>query len=751
MDGPPNSPMDLDPACSTPNANRIAPSHWGPFELRERVGRGGFGEVYRAWDPSLQREIGLKILLPLPYQAENSYNEILREARTLASVRHPNILPVYGVDRHDGRVGLWTDFVHGKSLAELVRVQGHFGYREASLIGLDVCRALSAVHRAGFLHRDIKAENVMREEGGRILLMDFGLSALGGDQNGVAGTPIYMAPEVLRGEPASVASDIYAVGVLLFFLVTGHFPTEPQPTAVPATPPGQPSQWNPDAVTVTHISASLAGPISTSRSVLDHRPDLPEVFVRVVETAQHPDPLRRFVSAGAISSALSEVLGVLSSDLISSAPAQRSGRRVVAWTALILAVFGGYAAVRAFHLAGPRQAAQENAPAGVNEQFLKADVLLQRYDIHKNVTDAIDLLNGILSRDPNFAPAQAALGRAYFLDYRVSRAQGELDRARAACDRAVELDATLVRPHVTLASIEAAAGHTDLAMQEANQALHLDPRSADAWGAQSTVLDAEGRTDDAIAAAQKAADLDPGYWGWPVMLGNYFYNEGKLHEARDQYLQAASNSPDNANVLVNLGLVASQLGQYAEAQRNLEKSVQTQPSFLAYATLAEVYGSQGQYGQAIEASQKALDLNPTNYIAWGNLGTAYLFQPDRRTKAVDAFRKAVELAEIARKETPEDPILLAALGGYYAFLGQDGLSLPLLRQAVTLAPENPDVLFLAGDGYEVMHRRADSLPLITRSIALGFPLYQLKRSPELVPLFADPKLQQALQAAERKH
>ena len=214
----------IEGSASSGAASFRAGQKWGQFELLERVGRGSFGEVYRAWDPSLERELGLKILLPRSADEAVQYEELLREARALAAVRHANILPIYGVDRHDGRVGFWTDFVHGKTLAALVREQGPFGYRETALIGLDVTKALSAVHRAGLVHRDIKAENVMREEGGRILLMDFGLSALATRQQELAGSPRYMAPELFRGAEASVASDIYAVGVLLFFLVRGTIP-----------------------------------------------------------------------------------------------------------------------------------------------------------------------------------------------------------------------------------------------------------------------------------------------------------------------------------------------------------------------------------------------------------------------------------------------------------------------------------------------------------------------------------------------
>ena len=141
-------------------------------------------------------------------------------------MRHPNVVPIYGVDQHDGRVGFWSDFVKGQTLAELVATQGATGPREAALIGIEVCRAAGAVHAAGFLHRDIKAGNVMREEGGRILLMDFGLTHEHGIDGDASGTPAYMAPELMLGQPATIASDVYAIGALLFYLLTKQYPVE---------------------------------------------------------------------------------------------------------------------------------------------------------------------------------------------------------------------------------------------------------------------------------------------------------------------------------------------------------------------------------------------------------------------------------------------------------------------------------------------------------------------------------------------
>ena len=124
-------------------------------------------------------------------------------------------MKVHGVGVHDGEVGLWMEFVRGQTLAELLGKNGRFGAQEAILIGVELCSALAAVHAVGVLHRDIKAQNAMRREGGGNVLMDFGAGHdlfQGTDKQDSLGigTLLYMAPEVLRGEPASRRSDLYS-------------------------------------------------------------------------------------------------------------------------------------------------------------------------------------------------------------------------------------------------------------------------------------------------------------------------------------------------------------------------------------------------------------------------------------------------------------------------------------------------------------------------------------------------------------
>ena len=167
--------------------------------------------------------VALKLLKSSKAKPDLS-NQILHEARRLARVRHPNVVTVHGADNNDGRVGFWMDLIEGHTLSELV-AQGRLSSGEAIHIGQELCLALAAVHGAELIHRDVKAQNVMRaSDGGRIILMDFGAGEFIDQRPGASriGTPLYLAPELWAGGTASIRSDIYSLGVLLFFLVTGN-------------------------------------------------------------------------------------------------------------------------------------------------------------------------------------------------------------------------------------------------------------------------------------------------------------------------------------------------------------------------------------------------------------------------------------------------------------------------------------------------------------------------------------------------
>ena len=237
--------------------------------------------------------MALKLLSTSASRRDSVTSTVIEEGRLLARVRHPNVATVYGADRHDGRVGLWMEFIRGHTLWDLLRLQGPLAARETILIGLDLSRALSAIHAAGLLHRDIKAQNAMREEGGRIVLLDFGASREVHEETSqtdrkISGTPLYMAPEIFLGGEATARSDIYSLGVLLFYLASGSYPVSARSVA---------------GLRAAHQRRDV-------KLLRDVRHDLPDSFVQIVERALAWDTKERFASAGQLEQALANALGV---------------------------------------------------------------------------------------------------------------------------------------------------------------------------------------------------------------------------------------------------------------------------------------------------------------------------------------------------------------------------------------------------------------------------------------------------------
>lgn len=699
---------------------------WGNFSLLARVGSGGFGEVYRAWDPHLQREVALKLLLPGVAAGEEEYEAMLREARALASVRHPNIVPVYGIDRQDGRVGFWTDFVRGKTLSVLVGEQGTFGAREVALIGLDVARALSAVHRAGMLHRDIKAENVMREEGGRILLMDFGLSALEQRQTSVGGTPNYMAPELFAGGRGTVATDIYAMGVLLYFLVAGDYPAR--------------------LGGLTTKEALDAFP--ARRPLMDLRPDLPETLLRTVSTATEIDPAKRFTSAGQLASALAESLGTHAPAEVAAAteqPPEEKKHRVWIYGAMAAALLAGYLVwpgnlQRLLHR---NNGSDQTLSSATSDEFAKAQDLLLRSYKESNVAEAVKGFQEVLKADPTNALAAARLGEAYFVQHGYNDDHTLLDQAREWSNRSIGLQPELAAPYITLARIAAMERDTDQATVQVKKALGFEPNSAEAHDAQGEVYEAQGLREKAIAEYQQASSLAPDDWRWPMSLGVAEFKKGNRQEAIVQFQHAVELDSNNPAAYYDLSIAHRQSGQLEQARKDLDQAIKLDPTAKNYAALGSLLLFQGQFEQAAEMERKAIELDPNNYMVYEDLGAAYSWSGSNHDKAVQAYRKAIDLEE-ADHTKKQQAWRVAKLADDYAAVGDKNKSLVLARQALALDANDPTVNYKAGEAFELSGQRDAAIPLIAKAVATGYDAYEFAQSPELAALRSDPKFIAAL-------
>ena len=208
---------------------------FGHYRLLERIGAGGMGEVYRAHDEHLEREVALKIL-PAGFLAdEGARKGFRREALALSKLNHPNIATIFDFDTHEGVDFLAMELIHGVPLSDQVKT-GPLSDGQILRLGTQLAEGIAAAHAQGVIHRDLKPGNLMITPEGRLKILDFGLAILvhlEGDADAtrvltagisIAGTLPYMSPEQLRGQPADARSDVYAAGAVLYEMATGRRP-----------------------------------------------------------------------------------------------------------------------------------------------------------------------------------------------------------------------------------------------------------------------------------------------------------------------------------------------------------------------------------------------------------------------------------------------------------------------------------------------------------------------------------------------
>ncbi len=302
----------------------LAPgSHFGPYEALELVGAGGMGEVYRARDTRLRRDVALKRLPgPVAGDAERRARVEL-EARAIAALDHPNIVTIYSVEESEGVPFFTMQYVEGRTLGDLIPTRG-LPLSELLKLAVPLTDAIAAAHQRGILHRDLKPANVMVTAEGRVKVLDFGLAKLKesgaptdetmatGDmtvEGRILGTVAYMSPEQAQGKAVDARSDVFSLGVVLYQMATGQ-------------PPFQ------GDTNVSVLSAILK---DTPTSVSSLRPDLPDL-ARVIAKALSKDPGRRHQTAADLRADLEAIKADLDSGELQRARARALPARLVrAW------------------------------------------------------------------------------------------------------------------------------------------------------------------------------------------------------------------------------------------------------------------------------------------------------------------------------------------------------------------------------------------------------------------------------------
>jgi serine/threonine protein kinase len=260
----------------------------GEYSLDRELGRGGMGIVYLAREVRLARPVAIKVLPPLMASRAALRDDFLREAQTAARLSHPNIIPVYAAGERAGYAYIVMAYVDGITLGERIRTRGPLLPGQAARLLREVSWALAYAHTAGIVHRDVSAENILLERGtDRAIVMDFGIasamqtSALSADGR-VMGNAHYVSPEQAAGEPVDARSDLYSLGVVGFYALTGRLPFD-GPT--------------PQVVVMKHLTM-LAPPIASVASAVPAR------LAQAVDRCLAKDPVRRYRGAESFAEAI---------------------------------------------------------------------------------------------------------------------------------------------------------------------------------------------------------------------------------------------------------------------------------------------------------------------------------------------------------------------------------------------------------------------------------------------------------------
>ncbi|MBM3819921.1 MAG: tetratricopeptide repeat protein [Acidimicrobiia bacterium] len=655
---------------------------WGALQIRGEVGKGSFGTVYRAWDTRLEREVALKLLDA--GRAASSASTVIKEGRLLAQIRHANVVTVHGADSFDGRVGIWMEFVTGRTLKEIVTAQGPFGAHEAALIGRDLCRALAAVHKASFLHRDIKAQNVMREAGGRTVLMDFGAgedASAAAQGSALSGTPAYLAPELLAGGAPSVQSDLYSLGVLLYFLVSGEFP-----------------------VVGSSLDDFRAQHAQGKRRLLrDIRPDLPAAFVRVVDRATAANPADRPDSAGALEGLLDEALDV--GDAAHSGRGVLSRRSLAAIAGLVLAAVG------LLWLSGLPERWRLGPPPGNSVAVVPfssvgsaAGVAAFSDGLPRDIAANLSTLGGVrVMTPPSAEDADAAVvlgGSVQVVGDRLrviaqlsdgstgqqlwsetfDRALDDLLGTQSEISRRVAMS---VKAEVTPTALERGQIYASLStesdlnrsIEAFEEALKLDPKSAaalaglaDAYTRMGTyaILPRKEAWAKAADAATAALRLDPSLADVHAALGYVQKNRFEWAAAEASFRRALELRPDDPEAHHRYGILLTQHGRFDEAITEIKAAIALRPLWFSHnAQLAATLMLARRYDDARKQAEETQRMDPSHPGPHQVLSEVYAFTGDH-ARAQAEVEQALQLGPLGR----QDQELLADLGYIAARAGR---------------------------------------------------------------------------------
>lgn len=698
------------------------------YEFKQRLGEGGFGQVHEAWDTKLCRPVAIKQLKALEGMAQPA--SLIKEARLAASLKHPAFVKVFAIEEEGDSQSIVMELVPGHTLKQLLQ-QEKVSEQQAINIINQVAEAMQEAHASGLIHGDLKPSNLMVEPDGRVRILDFGLASQADVQATTSlsqvdpqGTIAYMAPERMMGSPANAQSDIYALGVILYEIISG---TRPFANASGLALAAALMQSNSDTWEFpANTNPALIKLVLTMTAK--------QVEKRLASMQEVSEKLRPLVSVMAAQPNLNNNKSITPNKGWKQLSTPK--RTVLILAALIALGYGTWQAVP--YLEIDKMSLKPYSESLTMKQGLEA---LKQFDRPGKLDEATKNFELILKHAPNNAAAVAGLSLVYSFRFSTDGQDDIwLQKADASAQQAIKMNGQLALSYVARAAATDRKGNSEQALKDHERALVLDPENYFAWYGKTTVLRKLRRFDESIKIAELAMQKFPNNSVFASELGTAKYQQGDYEGAEKTFRLGIKMEPDAVLPYANLNAALLRLNRNDEALTVLQQGLQIRPSAALYTNLGNALFIKGDYLAAVEAFQQAVSNekgNPNNYFGWANLADALLWIPSRKNEAQAAYTKAIQLIQPRLERSPNDVTLVSRMGLYSARVGDKEKSLGLIKHSLELAPKSADVHFRAGLAYELLEDRILALDTIHKALELGYPVKLIDAEPDLLALRRD--------------
>ena len=757
------------------------------YSIEAPIGTGGMGVVYKAYDVRLERPVAIKLLARA---TEDAARAILREARTVSSLNHPHICTIYEVGESGGQAYIVMEYVEGRPLNALIPSDG-LTTDCAVVYALQITDAVAHAHDHGVIHRDLKTANIVVTPEGRVKVLDFGLAVRSspaqldavtraltsteGVAEPIAGTLVYMPPEVLRGEPADARSDIWAIGVILYEMLSGRLPFAGRTTAEICTEILREAPWP----LAASVDAGLRGVVSRClmkepRQRYSRASDIRAALETIQCELEGPAASRGALRPAQatiwqrrrLRSALLSAVAVVAVGALSFAVPQTRRLVLPASSALARDAVAAKRAVAVFPIRAVDNLVDVDYIARGLTEALAARLVQSQ--VHVASTDAIERAR----KTKSVQQAARELGVAIAVTGTVQQIGGKLRimvnvedatggqrlTTQEVSGDPLELLSLEDRLHAGLVDTfglaqrgesgaaapppTANARAYDLylkgrfaaweqsgvegavsALSLYEQAVRDDPRFALAYAAMSDVLlrlytltRENAWAGRARFAADQAHGLDPNRPEVHLARGKLYNAFGKTSDAIAALKRALELAPNYDKAYRELGNAYAAAGLGEEAMQSLHKAAAINPyDWEHHNELGVTALELGRYPEAVEGFRKVIELEPARVAGYSNLGAIYLHQGEFEMAAA-AFEQALKLEAHAT--------IYTNLGVVYANTGRIPEAFQMYHKAVELEPNETRKANLA-DGYRWLGQHEKAASFYDEAIALAYKRLQV--------------------------